>query len=271
MNCKKCGCPLNENDQFCKNCGEIVNYQTNNVGIESSINVNNNRMNQQPMYNQPQTSQQPKKKNTALTVSLSIAGIFILGLVALFMLFNISENKERVWSSGQVQIMGKTIQLPCNISTFESTLNTKIKSDDIYDGIVEINTITDSKLMFKVYINNNMVTGIMMDIYPSDADEYDRIMPANERHIANKIIFPGNVTSDTNIEEVKNLYKTTPFNVYYNHFSETIEEMDDEHDGWISSNYDYHDNEWQIIVHTKTNIRTNIEEITEIDYWYLGE
>ena len=51
MNCKKCGCPLNENDQFCKNCGEIVNSQTNNVGIESSMNVNNNSMNQQPMNN----------------------------------------------------------------------------------------------------------------------------------------------------------------------------------------------------------------------------
>lgn len=95
-----------------------------------------------------------------------------------------------------------------------------------------------------------------MDIYPSDADEYDRIILANKRNIANRIIFPGNVTSDTKIDDIKELYKTTLFNVYYNYFSETIEKMDNEHDGWISSKYDYHDKEWQIRVHTKTNIRS---------------
>jgi len=202
---------------------------------------------------------------------LSIVGIIALGIATLLVLFGISENKEKVWAGGQIQIMGKNIQLPCDVNTFESTLNTKIKSDDIYDGIVELNTTTGSKLMFKVDIENNVVTGIMMDIYHSDADEYDRIMPANERNIASKVVFPGNVTSNTNIEDVKNIYKTTPLNIYYNYFSETIEEMDDEHDGLISSSYGYHDDEWQIKVHTEKNIRTNVEEITEIDYWYLGE
>ena len=213
----------------------------------------------------------PKKKNKTLIIGLTIVGLFVLGIIIFGVLFGISRNKEKVWSSGQVQIIGKTIQLPCDIDTFESTLNTKIKDDDIFDGIVEIDVDYNSKLMFRVNIKNNMVTGMMMDVYSSDADEYDRIMSANERNVANKIIFPGNVTSDTNMKDVKELYKTTPFNVYYNYFSETIGKSDDENDNWISSRYSYHDNELEIIFRTKTNIRTNVEEIIGIDYWYFSE
>ena len=62
-----------------------------------------------------------------------------------------------------------------------------------------------------------------------------------------------------------------PINVWFNEFSETIEEMTETNDGWLSSSYRYHDDEWQINVHTKTNIRTGKEEITRINYWYIKD
>lgn len=45
MNCKKCGYPLTENDQFCKNCGASVNEVNaqNNVGnLANEVNAQNN-------------------------------------------------------------------------------------------------------------------------------------------------------------------------------------------------------------------------------------
>lgn len=226
--------------------------------------------NQQPMNNQQINNNPPKKKNTPLIIVLSIIGIFILGIIVFFIIFSISENQDTPWKSGQVEILGKKIQLPCDVSEFEKTLNTKIINDDIWDGIVRIPTGYNSELIFKVNIENDKVTGIIIDIYPSDADEYDKILEANERNIANKIVFPGNITSDSTVDVVKETYKTKPINVYYNHFSETIEKMTDDTDGLISSSYGYHDNEWEIEIHTDTNIKKQKEEITEINYWCLN-
>ena len=61
MNCKKCGSPLTENDQFCKNCGATVNAQEEQGGVQSQSQQSSqsDMMQQQPVNNQQyQQSQQ---------------------------------------------------------------------------------------------------------------------------------------------------------------------------------------------------------------------
>ena len=48
MNCKACGSPITENDQFCKNCGASVNVKgesSNNQNISSTVNNNSQNIN----------------------------------------------------------------------------------------------------------------------------------------------------------------------------------------------------------------------------------
>ena len=61
MNCKKCGSPLTENDQFCKNCGATVNAQEEQGGVQSQSQQSSqsDMMQQQPVNNQQY--QQPQQ------------------------------------------------------------------------------------------------------------------------------------------------------------------------------------------------------------------
>lgn len=60
MNCKKCGSPLAENDQFCKNCGATVNAQEEQSVSQQPMNPKPEQV-QQPMNNQ--AYQQPNYSN----------------------------------------------------------------------------------------------------------------------------------------------------------------------------------------------------------------
>lgn len=231
--------------------------------------MNNQNYNQQSMMNNQSMNnqgyaQRPKKKNTALIAELSIVGIFILGIVALFVIFFIKEKQDRPWKSGQVKILGKNIQLPCEVEVFESTLNAKIIdsefSDVIKNVIIQINY--KSTLKFDVYVENDLVTGIMIDAKESDSGDYYYLTEdANDRNIATNIVFPGNVTVDTSIDKIKGLYSTKPFNSGYTYWDEKIGSKSPYK---MSAGHKYQNKEWSIEFHTLDG------EITEIDYFYIN-
>lgn len=109
MNCKKCGAPLVENDQFCKSCGAALNETSaqNNVGgsqpaftqnefggnqqpmnngmggqpmnnYQQPTNGYMNSYNSQPMYNQPQKSNNTKFILIGIGVAVVVAVVAIL-------------------------------------------------------------------------------------------------------------------------------------------------------------------------------------------------
>lgn len=117
MNCKKCGSPLTENDQFCKSCGAAanetsasnmntvgnnMNYSTPTNNMSSSVgqpmnssinNGMNNSTNNQPAWansynSQPTYNQMPQKNNgntkfiiIGIVIAVAIfAGIIIVGM-----------------------------------------------------------------------------------------------------------------------------------------------------------------------------------------------
>ncbi|MBQ6569692.1 MAG: hypothetical protein IJL87_05505 [Clostridia bacterium] len=149
--------------------------------------------------------------------------MLIFWITAFVGTFFLEAKQDRPWKSGQVQIAGKNIQLPCDVDIFESTLNTKIVDSKFSDVIknVEINIDSAGTLKFNVYVENNLVTGIMVDAKRSNPNE-DSFITANERYLSENIVFPGNVTIETPIKEIKKLYGTKPFNSSYTYWDEKI-------------------------------------------------
>lgn len=243
-----------------------MNNQYNQNNFNNNNQVNNQQVNpamqefQQPIQN---FNQQSKKKNIALVLGLSIVVIFILGIVAFFVAFSIEEKQDKPWKSGQVQILGKNIQLPCDVDTFESTLNTIILDKETSDVIkeVELQLSYKSTLKFDVYVENDLVTGVMIDAKESNTGKYDFLTEGeNERSVAMNVVYPGNVTIETSIEKIKELYSTKPFNGSYRY---SDEEVGTEPPYKLSARHHYGNGEWSINIHTLDG------EVTSIDYYYV--
>ena len=74
MNCKVCGSPITENDQFCKNCGAAVNsIEQNGQSNQQTVgDIQNN--NQQPQ----ETGQQVSNNMVNNQLHLMLSNIFFI-------------------------------------------------------------------------------------------------------------------------------------------------------------------------------------------------
>lgn len=156
MNCKSCGAPLVDGDQFCKNCGAPVDnagvqpndtmndvggfgaQDTNMAGIDNINTMNSmndqNMYSGQPMYEQPMTnnmgsydqpSMPPKQSggNTKFIIVAIVAIVAICATIFLAMTMNKSNSESSSDNSG-----GDTAVVPANNGggSEESTYSAKI-------------------------------------------------------------------------------------------------------------------------------------------------
>lgn len=136
MNCKKCGAPILEGDQFCKGCGAAVNEQNAQNNIESNPNTFNNA--NQPMnnYNNGTTYQPsyptPQKNNSTKYILIGIGAVILIGIVIL--IFILTGKKETVTNpnenlnNGGTTVVNNTSTYKVNFSNF--TFN--IPNDYVY-------------------------------------------------------------------------------------------------------------------------------------------
>lgn len=162
MNCKNCGFQLNENDQFCKNCGTPVNnvsVQNNNESLNVQQESNYRQPNmqqsavQQPSwaggYNGQAINQASRNSNTkfiiiGIIVAVVVVGAIIGGAVAFSVLgnkkINNSEPKESEVtlvnndnnnknSNYTVKFKGFTFKIPTNF-VYEVQTNALLLGDE---------------------------------------------------------------------------------------------------------------------------------------------
>lgn len=197
--------------------------------------------------------QKPKKKfrglKITLIVILSIVGTIALLFGILAAVYYTEAAKPVCWKSGEVIIGGTPITIPCDIDEFEDTFDTKIAYSGDSDYSIEdvIVSTDDGYIGFEVYITGEKVSGIMTGFYPSKN--------------ADKIVFPGGITLDSDIDEITENYSTEPLNIYFNGWSEEITNSNS-----ISTGYRYVDSEsYEISVKTLDGV------ITEISYFYIAD
>jgi len=194
--------------------------------------------------------QNNKKKHISI---LKLLFIFLIFLFLVYLiLFKISTSGKKVWQNGQVIIDGQVIQLPISIEQFEKNLNVKIDKNNY----VKLDVGYSSPLEFSVMVTGNKIIGITIYIN----SRADLINDGNERSIAKKIIFPGDINCQSDIAIIRKTYDSKPINAYFNMTSEDI-------GNYKSTYYKYQNNESGIEISTKSDLNGNNEEINRIFYW----
>lgn len=154
MNCKKCGAPILEGDQFCKGCGAAVNEQNAQNNIESNPNTFNN-VNQpmnmgQPMNNYNNgTTYQPsyptqQKNNSTKYILIGIGAVILIGIVILIFILTGKKgtvtNPNEDLNNGGTTVVNNTSTYKVNFSNF--TFN--IPNDYVYTTKNNMMLLSDS-------------------------------------------------------------------------------------------------------------------------------
>lgn len=145
MNCKKCGNPLLESDQFCKNCGAPVNEinaQNQFYGMQQPINngIIEEQMNN---YNSQSTDDKNIKNNNKKTLLMILGLIIIVAVILIIVLVGNNNNNSNKNSNYEVEFREFLFKIPVNLTYLAETdhmvLINKEKTQKINIQVIEGN------------------------------------------------------------------------------------------------------------------------------------
>lgn len=166
-----------------------------------------------------------------ITFKILTALLFLLVLFTTIFVcdFYIEDSKVKKWDTGIVNINNTEIRLPCSVDELEQKLNVQI-NDELIDELGYYDLYLDGKYFnvdgniyvagdkcIKLKINENKVEGIEVDISNYWNDELNT-------ELGDMVSFPGEVTANSSIDDIKQTYKTGIINPAMREWSEDIEE-----------------------------------------------
>lgn len=204
-----------------------------------------------------------RKKHIGFKI-LTIILFMILLFSTLFICdFYIEDAKVKKWDTGIVYIDNQEIKLPCTIEELERDLNVTIDRSRIDDGFCKLyldeeyfnigdTTLVSSDKYITLYIKGNEVVGIRVDISNLWNDELNT-------ELGNIVTFPGNITANSTIDEIKETYKTGIINPSMRTWSEKIRYGNDAYE---SSGISYSGDRYDISIDCEKG------SVTSIFYYY---
>lgn len=166
------------------------------------------------------------KRHIGFKIFTSLLFIILAFSTIFISVFYIENTKVKKWDTGIVYINNKKVELPCTISNFEETMNVEIDVDKIsaygfyklylnqnYFNIGDYNL--SSGKYIELLIEDNNITGVNVDISNSWNDELDV-------ELGDMVVFPEEITANSQIEEIQEIYKTGVINPAMRDWSEEI-------------------------------------------------
>ena len=156
--------------------------------------------------------------------------LIIFSIISICFLFiDYKYEKSKIsWDIGEVAILNNKIALPCTISDFEKKLGIKIDISKISNlGYYELhlnelslqyrsNTWIDRYKKINLIISDGYIIGIELNIFDSLNNQLDR-------ELGEMITFPKEITVNSELEKIKNTYRTGLLNLFAQDMNVKIE------------------------------------------------
>lgn len=182
----------------------------------------------------------------------TVGCVFLAFIILFLSLFIVEYVQSTVWHTGTVLIGDNIVTLPCSLNEFERQLNPEIIFDSENQSVRNVKV---GSLKFTIEVEDGMVKAIILGAKKDDATDTD----GNDRDVADDVVFPGSITINSDISDVKKVYGTTPLNVFKGDCFVNLP-AGEEHKCTRYAN-----REWKIEVYTIDS------RITSISYYYLGK